>query len=100
MPYFVARLVAHRPDFPAGLTPEEAAVMQRHAAFLAEELARGTLVIAGPVLDANGVYGLGVFEAPSLDDARALIARDPAQSIGRYEISAMANAVARPPSRG
>ena len=94
--YFVARLLAHRPDFPAQLTAQEGAVMQRHSAFLAEQLALGTLVIAGPVLDPKGVYGLGVFEAESLEAVQAILARDPAQAIGRYEVAAMASAVSRP----
>jgi uncharacterized protein YciI len=100
MPFFVARLVAHRPDFPANITPDEGAIMQRHNAYLRELLAKGTLVIAGPVLDPKGVYGLGVFEAESVDAVNAILANDPAREIGRYEVAPMMSAVARPVPAG
>lgn len=70
--------------------------MQRHAAFLQEQLGAGTLVVAGPVLDPTGVFGMGVFEAESLDAARALLANDPAGELGTYTILPMASAVGRP----
>lgn len=95
MPFFVARLVAHRPDFPADITPEEGAIMQRHNGYLREQLAKGTLVVAGPVLDPKGVYGLGVFEADSVDAVNAILANDPAREIGTYVVAPMMSAVGR-----
>ena len=89
MPLFHARLIAHRADFVATMTPEEVAVMRAHGAFLQEQLEAGTLVVAGPVLDASGPYGMGVFELGSAEALTALLARDPARAIGRYEISPM-----------
>jgi uncharacterized protein YciI len=96
MPYFFARLRPERADFPADMTPEEGAVMQRHGAFLGEQLASGALVVAGPVLDPAGVFGLAVLEAESSEAAHALLASDPANAIGRYEIHPMASALVRP----
>jgi uncharacterized protein len=95
MPFFFARLVPNRHDFPANITADEGAVMQRHSVFLHEQLAKGSLVVAGPVLDPGGVFGLGVLESESIDDVRALLATDPAGALGRYEIFPMASAVAR-----
>lgn len=70
--------------------------MQQHGVFLAEQLAKGRLVVAGPVLDPAGVFGMAVIEADSLDDVRALLAADPANAVGSYEVLPMASAVARP----
>lgn len=85
----------HRPDFPANMTPEEGAVMLRHAAFLGEQLGQGTLVVAGPVFDPRGAFGMVVFEAESLAAVQSLLADDPANAIGRYEAAPMGPALAR-----
>lgn len=95
MAFFFARLVPHRPDFPADITPAEGAVMQQHGAFLAELLARGSLVAAGPVFDPRGAFGMALVEADSLAAAQSLIAGDPANAIGRYEVLPMGPALAR-----
>lgn len=72
--------------------------MAGHFAFLAQQLANGTLVVAGPVMSAGGAFGIAVLESPSLDAALEVMARDPANAIGSYEISPMGSAVARPQS--
>jgi uncharacterized protein len=96
MAYFFARLIAKRADFPANMNPEERAVMGAHSAFLAEQLASGTLVVAGPVMAPTGAFGMAVLECPSLDAAQELLTRDPANAVGSYEVFPMAAAVARP----
>ena len=98
MAFFFVRLLPLRPDFPTGMTPEEAATMKAHSGFLAEQLARGTLVVAGPVLAPSGAFGMGVFECASVEEARELLAHDPATGLGTYEIAPMAAATARPRS--
>lgn len=57
------------------------------------------MVVAGPVLDPKGVFGLAVFEAESMDAVHRLLERDPARAIGRYEVLPMASAFARPASK-
>jgi uncharacterized protein YciI len=81
-PYFLYRLIPPRTTFPADITADEAAVMARHADYWAAELARGTVVVFGPVADPAGVWGLGVLEAPDLGAAQALVAADPAITSG------------------
>jgi uncharacterized protein YciI len=93
--YFFVRLFPNRADFPANMTAEEGAAMQQHSVFIQEQLAKGTLVVSGPVLDPGGVFGMAVLEADSLEAVRALLATDAANRIGRYEITPMASAVAR-----
>jgi uncharacterized protein YciI len=95
MAHFFAQLTPKRPDFPADMTPAEGAAMGGHVAFLAEQLASGTLVVAGPVLSPGGVFGMAVFESETIDAVQALLARDPANAIGSYEVFPMSQAVAR-----
>jgi uncharacterized protein len=100
--FFFARLVANRPNFAMSMTADEQATMRAHGEFLHSHVAAGTLVVAGPVLDPAGIFGMAVFEAESMDALRRLLERDPAQAIGRYEIMPMGPAIARPhgaPSR-
>jgi uncharacterized protein len=93
---FFARLVPNRPDFAMSMTAEEQATMRSHVEFLHGQLAAGTLVVAGPVLDPAGVFGMAVFEAESMDELRRLLERDPARAIGHYQIAPMGPNVVRP----
>ena len=95
MAFFFARLNPKRPDFPADMTAAEGAAMGRHFAFLAEQLTNGTLVVAGPVMSPSGAFGIAVIESESLEVARDLLSRDPANAVGAYEISPMGKAVVR-----
>ena len=95
MSYFFVKLLPRRPDFPVDMTADEKTVMTAHSAFLAEQLEKGALVVAGPVLSSAGSFGMAVFETDSLDAVRALLAEDPANAVGHYEIAPMAAAVAR-----
>lgn len=72
--------------------------MGGHFAFLAEQLANGTLVVAGPVMSPSGAFGIAVIESESIEGARDLLAHDPAHAVGSYEIYPMGNAVVRPRS--
>ncbi len=94
--FFFARLVANRPDFPMSMTADEQATMRAHGEFLHRQLAAGTLVVAGPVMDPKGLFGMAVLEAASIDEVRRLLDGDPAKAIGRYEIAPMGPAVVRP----
>jgi uncharacterized protein YciI len=94
--FFFARLVANRPNFAMSMTPEERATMGAHVAFLQSQLAAGTLVAAGAVMDPAGVFGMAVFEAESVEAVHRLLEKDPARAIGRYEIMPMGPTLARP----
>ena len=96
--FFFARLIANRPDFAMSMTADGRQAIHAHVGFLHGQVAAGTLVVAGPVLDPAGVFGMAVFEAESMDALRALLERDPARAMGRYELFPMGSAVSRPPS--
>ncbi|QRO00731.1 hypothetical protein JRI60_17710 [Archangium violaceum] len=93
---FFIRLIANRPNFAMSMTADEQATMRAHGEFLQGQLAAGTLVVAGPVLEPAGVFGMAVFEAESMDEVRRILERDPAKAIGRHEIAPMGPSSVRP----
>jgi uncharacterized protein YciI len=95
---FFARLVPNRPNFAMSMTADEQAVMRAHGEFLQSQLAAGALVVAGPVLDPSGVFGMAIFEAESMDAVHRLLERDPAKAIGRYEVFPVGPSLFRPAS--
>lgn len=46
----------------------------------------GTLVLAGPFLDDDNVRGIYIFDVPTIEEAKALTATDPAIIAGRLEM--------------
>ncbi len=59
--------------------------MQQHMVYWKEYLDQGIMLILGPVLDLNGVYGLGIIAVDSEEQVRGLINKDPASKINNYE---------------
>jgi uncharacterized protein YciI len=78
--YFMCRLVPPRPTFAFDMNEQEKAVMQAHAAYMAEHVRTGTVVVCGPVADPAGPYGLGVLRVRDEDELKAFLAKDPAGS--------------------
>jgi uncharacterized protein len=89
--YYVFRLIPPRPTFHLDMNDEERAIMSRHAAYWQEKVDNGGVVVYGPVADAGGSWGLGVYAANSEADARAVIESDPAIASGMatYELGQM-----------
>lgn len=75
--YFFCRLVPPRPDFAWTLSEEERALMLRHGAYWREFMARGHVVVVGPVADPAGPWGLGVVRFADEAAARAFTDGDP-----------------------
>ena len=65
-----------RDDFAATMTDEKQAAFAAHGEWLAKLLADGVLILAGPTLGLVNT-GIGIFEAPDEEAARAVIAEDP-----------------------
>jgi uncharacterized protein YciI len=72
---FVYKLQITRPDFLETITEEEQKVLGEHFAYLQGLLAEGRLILAGPCLDA--AFGICVYRAESLEEATAIMERDP-----------------------
>jgi uncharacterized protein YciI len=70
-----------RDDFVETMTEEERAVWQRHFEWVDGLFADGSLVMVGATGGAVNT-GIGIFEAPDEQAARAIVSRDPAAGGG------------------
>jgi uncharacterized protein YciI len=96
MKYYVFKLQGPRPDFAATMTPAELALMQSHGAYLKILMAKGQVVVFGPVLDPAGTYGLAVVRLVDGLDPATIWREDPvikAQAGFSYHVAPMPNAV-------
>jgi uncharacterized protein len=87
--YFVLYLNAPRSTFAQDMTPEERNIMQQHVAYWTDLMNKGLVVAFGPVLDPQGVYGLGIVEVESEEQMQSMIANDPANGLNKYEFYLM-----------
>ncbi|WP_245437705.1 MULTISPECIES: YciI family protein [unclassified Mesorhizobium] len=93
---FHCRLIPPRPDFAFTMTDEERELMSRHADYLRAKLREGTMILAGPVADPAGPWGLLILRAGSEADAKAITDGDPVARSGRgfrYEILPMISTI-------
>ena len=93
---FHCRLIPPRPDFAFTMTEEERELMGRHAEYLRAKLHEGAMIIAGPVADPAGPWGLLILRAASEAEARAVTNGDPVARSGRgfrYEILPMISTI-------
>lgn len=87
--HYLIKLVPNRPTFAQDMTDDERAIMQQHIAYWKEYLDSGIMLVFGPVFDPAGVYGIGIIEVDSEEQAKALMANDPASTINHYEYHKM-----------
>lgn len=93
---FHCRLVPPRPDFAFTMTEEERELMGRHAEYLRGKLREGTMILAGPVSDPAGPWGLLILRVGSEAEAKAVTDGDPVAKSGRgfrYEILPMISTI-------
>jgi uncharacterized protein YciI len=99
--WFLYRLIPPRPTFPVDMTEAEGEIMLRHVGYWSEQVDRGRVAVFGPVADPAGAWGLGVVEAASSEEVRALGHADPAvtSSLARFDVYEMPDAVVAPALR-
>jgi uncharacterized protein YciI len=83
--YFVMKLNPSRPDFAATMTDDEKKIMREHINFWQPYLVEGTMLIMGPVMDPEGMYGLGIVAVDNEEQVKEFIRNDPASAINTYE---------------
>jgi hypothetical protein len=91
--YFFVKTQNPRPTFHLDMSAEERSIMQQHVAYWSEKAARGIAIVFGPVMDPQGVYGIGVYRVEDEDEMRNLLDHDPAIGLLRYDVLPMARAV-------
>jgi uncharacterized protein len=91
--YFFVRTQNPRPTFHLDMTDEERAIMQRHVAYWSEKAEQGIAIAFGPVMDPQGVYGIGMYQVQDEAEMRELLEHDPAKSLLHYEVLPMGRAV-------
>jgi uncharacterized protein YciI len=87
--YFFLKLNPARPDFAQTMNADEQQIMLQHVDYWKDLMAKGKVVVFGPVFDPKAVYGIGVICAESEDEVKEFIAKDPATEINIYEYYAM-----------
>jgi uncharacterized protein YciI len=80
MPEWVYVIRATRPEFAEAPSDDELRIMSEHFAYLQSLLEAGTLIMAGPALDA--AFGLVVYEADDEATARSIMTSDPSVAQG------------------
>ncbi len=91
--YFFIRTQNPRPTFHLDMTTEERAIMEKHVEYWSREAEKGIAIVFGPVMDPQGVYGIGVYDVDDEARMRELIDQDPAIKMLRYEIFSMPRVV-------
>ena len=89
---FFCKLLPPRPTFAMDMTEAEMRLMQEHAAYWTDAVARGSVITFGFVADPSGPFGMGVVEFGSEAEARAFTDGDPTIRSGQgfaFEIHPM-----------
>jgi uncharacterized protein YciI len=87
--HFAIKLVPPRVTFAQDMTDDERAIMKTHSIYLRGFMEQGIVLVFGPVLDPTGVYGLGIIAVDDEEQAKTLMANDPATQIAHYEYNRM-----------
>lgn len=84
MKQFLYRLTPARVEMVTlGPTPEEAAIVSEHFAYLTSLTERGVMILVGRTQDNSpDTIGLAIFQAESEEDARTIMEHDPAVKHG------------------
>ena len=91
--YFFIKTQNPRPTFHLDMTAEERTIMERHVAYWSEKATQGIAIVFGPVMDPQGVYGIGIYQVQDEAEMRILLELDPAFGLLQYELLPMARAV-------
>ncbi len=96
--FFFCRLVPPRPTFAHDMNEAEARAMKDHATYWRRHADAGVGIVAGPVADPKGPYGMGVVRVDDENEVRPLLDADPVIRAGigmRWETLPMMAAIVR-----
>ncbi len=80
--HFFGVIKPTRDDFITNSTKEDNRIMGEHFQYLKDLLAKGKLILAGPVLNEKKPMGILIFECGSFEEAEALLKNDPSVEAG------------------
>lgn len=83
--FFALKLIPPRLTFAQDMSSEERAIMQEHVGYWMDLMKQGKVVVFGPVLDPQGVYGFGVVAVDNEEEVKQITSNDPAIKVNRYE---------------
>jgi len=84
MTTYTVGMVRKGPNWTADDTPETRGVQAGHMANIQKMAATGKLIVAGPMGEGDDLRGIFIFKDTTLDEARAMMAVDPAVKAGRF----------------
>jgi len=99
MATFYVRLNAPRSTFGQDMTPDEGKIMADHVVYWRGVMAKGHVIVFGMVADPRGVFGIGVVEFDTPQQAREFADGDPTLRSGRgfsIDVLPMPRGVVRP----
>jgi uncharacterized protein len=91
--YFFVRTQNPRPTFHLDMSADERSTMSEHVAYWTGKADEGKAIVFGPVLDPAGAFGMGVYDVADESEMRAMLDRDPANGLLKYEWFPMPRAV-------
>ena len=77
MAYYFMKLVPPRATFPGDASAEEMAAMSRHADYIRDLIEREIVIVAGPVKEGEGSWGLGVAQGATEEELEEIFSNDP-----------------------
>lgn len=98
MGYFHLKLIAPRSTFPFDMSEAEKTAMTAHAQYWRQLADEKLAVVAGPVFDPAGPWGMAVAETENEAEAEALGDADPVIKAGlgfRYEVAPIPSLILR-----
>ena len=75
--HYLVRLIPPRADFPFTLSEVERSAMTSHAAYYRKHMSEGVVLVAGPVADPAGAWGMSVLRVASPEQLAAFEENDP-----------------------
>ena len=87
--HYFLKLNPPRPTFALDMSEEERNIMMQHAGYLTDLMNENIVIVFGPVMDPNGVYGVAVVAVDSEEQLHNIIANDPANGLNKYEMFPM-----------
>jgi uncharacterized protein YciI len=88
---FFLKLIPPRPTFAMDMNADERALMQQHVEYTRAHFEAGKVLVYGPVMAAEGSFGMAVLDVADEAEAGTLMENDPTVKgkLNRYEISPM-----------